>query len=217
MDGSPDLLNTTVARMTSANLNGVTVSGIQWKFEDDPSKLSQQIATDQPAIGLFLGQTIGNFDAEHRLRLIKKIFTGMPPGSHLIVGFATPPTTPRQIRDLLALYKHPASLRIIANPYLSMGLKLGEDFIVKVLWDQERSLFEAFVFLKRMVIIHIDDFTFTLNPTIPINNFISYRFSMSDDDPLSMPALLRSAGAEMLYSAINHELHYSVVVARSKQ
>lgn len=124
IDISPDALQATTARL--AGLSHVTVIPHEAPYEAGLDRARALLRSRGPALVLFLGSNIGNFDRPVAASLLRSIRHALPPGSALLLGadLVKPPGT------LILAYDDPLGVTAAFNKNLLVRInrELGGDF-----------------------------------------------------------------------------------------
>jgi dimethylhistidine N-methyltransferase len=124
IDISPDALQATMARL--AGLSHVTVTPHEAPYEAGLDRVRALLRTRGPALVLFLGSNIGNFDRPVAASLLRSIRNALQPGSALLLGadLVKPPET------LVLAYDDPLAVTAAFNKNLLVRInrELGADF-----------------------------------------------------------------------------------------
>jgi dimethylhistidine N-methyltransferase len=124
IDISPDALQATTARL--AGLSHVTVIRHEAPYEAGLDRVRALLRSRGPALVLFLGSNIGNFDRPVAASLLRSIRHALQPGSALLLGadLVKPPET------LVLAYDDPLGVTAAFNKNLLVRInrELGGDF-----------------------------------------------------------------------------------------
>ena len=124
IDISPDALQATTARL--AGLSHVAVTPHEAPYEAGLDRVRARLRSRGPALVLFLGSNIGNFDRPVATSLMRSIRHALQPGSALLLGadLVKPPET------LVLAYDDPLGVTAAFNKNLLVRInrELGGDF-----------------------------------------------------------------------------------------
>jgi dimethylhistidine N-methyltransferase len=124
IDISPDALQTTSARL--AGLSNVAVTPHEAPYEAGLERVRARLRNRGPALVLFLGSNIGNFDRPVAASLLRSIRHALHPGSALLLGadLVKPPET------LALAYDDPLGVTAAFNKNLLVRInrELGGNF-----------------------------------------------------------------------------------------
>jgi dimethylhistidine N-methyltransferase len=143
IDISPDALQATMARL--AGLSHVTVTPHEAPYEAGLDRVRALLRTRGPALVLFLGSNIGNFDRPVAASLLRSIRHALQPGSALLLGadLVKPPET------LVLAYDDPLGVTAAFNKNLLVRInrELGADFDLsafehRAIWNDDDQRIE---------------------------------------------------------------------------
>lgn len=159
---------------------GDYVSGLRWLSHQD----------ERQRLVLFLGSNIGNFDKPRARAFLRRLWTGLRPGDHTLIGF----DLKKDIEVLLAAYNDPQGVtaRFNLNLLTRINRELGADFDL----DQWRHFgtynvftgaMESYLVSKVTQAVRVEALrqTFHFNPWEPIHTEYSYKYLESDIEDLA--------------------------------
>jgi dimethylhistidine N-methyltransferase len=211
VDVSPDALE--VARETiAASIPEVCVAPIVANYVTDPPQLE---LFDGVTLGLYIGSSIGNFEAEERLAILRNLRSQLQAGDALLLGVDMVKDEP----TLVAAYddRDGVTAEFNLNILHRLNRELGADFNPanfrhRIVWNHERSRIEMHLrsTCKQWVRIPAAEIEvhFTKHETIHTEN--SYKFTRE-----TIQVLLRDAGFEVEHTWKDKLGWYSVTLART--
>ena len=143
IDISPDALQATTARL--AGLAHVAVTPHEAPYEAGLDRVRARLRSRGPALVLFLGSNIGNFDRPVAASLLRSIRHALQPGSALLLGadLVKPPET------LVLAYDDPLGVTAAFNKNLLVRInrELGGDFDLdafqhRAIWNDDEQRVE---------------------------------------------------------------------------
>ncbi len=211
IDVSPDALE--VAReKIAASSPEVCVSPIVANYVTDPPQLESY---EGVTLGLYIGSSIGNFEAEERLTILRNLRSQLQAGDALLLGVDMVKDEP----TLVAAYDDSdgVTAEFNLNILSRLNRELGADFIPanfrhRIVWSSERSRIEMHLESTcgqwvRIPAAEVEVY-FKKHETIHTEN--SYKFTRE-----TIQALLRDAGFEVEHTWKDRLGWYSVTLART--
>lgn len=163
---------------------------------------------------LYIGSSIGNFEPDAALRLLRQIRAALQPGDSLLLGVDMVKDTP----TLLAAYNDPAGVTAAFNRNVLVRLnrELDADFRLEAfthhaLWNRAHSRIEMHLesLIRQSVHIRALDLTLQIDPGECIHTENSYKYR-----PGQAEALLAAAGFRPEATWSDDEAWFSVLLAR---
>jgi L-histidine Nalpha-methyltransferase len=167
----------------------------------------------RPALIVFLGSNLGNFDEPARDALLDAIRTASRPGDRLLIGVDLVKATP----DLVRAYDDPLGVTAAFNRNLLVRInrELGgnfvlDDFAHRALWNAAASRIELHLWSARPRPIRVleSQLAFTIRAGESIWTASSYKFT-----PESLAALLVQSGFAVLDQWIDVDDPFALTLA----
>jgi L-histidine Nalpha-methyltransferase len=133
------------AERTLAEVPGTTVVPHQDQYEEGLQRIAEVRSPREPALLLFLGSNIGNFDPDGARLFLRATRASLQPGDHFLIGADLVKPEPQ----LLAAYDDPLGVTAAFNKNLLVRLnhELGatfelDTFAHRAVWNREPSRIE---------------------------------------------------------------------------
>lgn len=181
-------------RQELSGLSSLAVVGLEQSYLDGLREVASRRAAGQSLLALFLGSTIGNFDAPAAGRFLREIRGRLSPGDAMLMGMDLVKAVP----EMLLAYDDPTGVTAAFNLNLlaRVNRELDADFALRdfehlVKYDDERRRIEMHLRSRRRqtVSIRAADFTFTLAEGETIWTEACHKFRREE-----IPALAECAG-----------------------
>ncbi len=175
-------------RKVAERLPGQQVAGIVGDYVSALRHLHGQ--DERQRLVLFLGSNIGNFDKPRARAFLRRIWTGLRPGDHTLIGF----DLKKDIEALLAAYNDRDGITAAFNLNLLQRInrELGGHFDLSQwrhygTYNVFSGAMESYIVSRVKQDVRIDALrsTFSFNPWEPIHTEYSYKYLDSDIDGLA--------------------------------
>ncbi|MEZ4235820.1 MAG: L-histidine N(alpha)-methyltransferase [Myxococcota bacterium] len=170
-----------------ARFPGLPVAGLVGEYGAGLRWLSSQQGREN--LVLFLGSNVGNFDRPSTRGLLRRLWSALNAGDHVLVGF----DLKKDIELLLAAYNDREGLtaRFNLNLLARINRELGADFDLQsfrhyATYNPLSGAMESYLVSKRAQLVHIRELgdAFEFAPWEPIHTEYSYKYLDEDIDLL---------------------------------
>jgi L-histidine Nalpha-methyltransferase len=182
------------AARTLAELSGTTVVPHQDQYEEGLQQIASARLTREPALLLFLGSNIGNFDPDGARAFLRAVRESLRPGDYFLIGA----DLVKPERELLLAYDDPLGVTAAFNRNLLVRLNhdLGatfdlDNFVHRAIWNRVESRVEMHLESRVQQRVHVPraDLAIDFAPGERIWTESSYKY-----EPPALRAGLESAG-----------------------
>ncbi|HEX5855204.1 MAG TPA: L-histidine N(alpha)-methyltransferase, partial [Thermoanaerobaculia bacterium] len=158
VDISPEALAASTARLAKAGFG--RVAAVRGTYEEGLMRIGRERPKRGPALVLFLGSNVGNFEPPRAARFLRDVRSALEPGDGLLLGA----DLVKPERDLLLAYDDPLGVTAAFNRNVlaRMNRDLGADFDLRsfahrAAWNAEEGRVEMFLVSRRAQTVRIPE------------------------------------------------------------